>query len=72
MMIYANNGILNIDNNPVEISIRPVAVGYVKLYIMSAERITYSRAHMKQLKEAACCIVCWALAKCTASNRLPG
>ena len=27
LMIYANDGQLNIDNNPVEISIRPVAIG---------------------------------------------
>ena len=28
LMLYARDGKLNIDNNPVENSIRPVAIGY--------------------------------------------
>jgi len=30
LMIYASDGKLNIDNKPVENSIRPVAIGYAK------------------------------------------
>jgi hypothetical protein len=55
--LYTNDGILNIDNNPVENSIRRVALGYVKLCISWAERITCLQAAMKPPAEVACCIV---------------
>lgn len=60
---YINDGRLHIDNNPVENSIRPVALG---------EKIIYSPAVTKQRNEAVCCTRCLVPVRCMVSNRTPG
>ncbi len=60
---YTEDGRLNIDNNPVENSIRPVALGR-KNYLFAVR--------MRPQKEVACCTVCWAPAKCITSNPMAG
>jgi hypothetical protein len=63
LSLYTKNGMLNIDNNPVENSIRPVALGR-KNYLLPAR--------MMQPAEAVCSTVYSALVKCMASNRMAG
>ena len=45
---YVDDGHFNIDNNLIENSIRPVALGYVKLSINWARKIICSQARMKE------------------------
>jgi transposase len=60
---YTENGMLNIDNNPVENSIRPVALG----------RKNYLFAGSRELPNVAVCFIVYlALANCTASNLMAG
>ena len=50
LAIYMDNGLLNIDNNPIESSIRPIALG---------RKTTCSLDHMMAHKEAQCYILSW-------------
>ena len=51
LSLYTTDGKLNIDNNAVENSIRPVALGYVKLHIKSEEKISCSPVPMKEVND---------------------
>ncbi len=63
LSLYITDGRLKIDNNAVENSIRPVALG---------RKTTCLPDHTKRPKEAVCCIAYSAPAKCTVSNRMDG
>ena len=63
LSLYITDGRLNIDNNPVENSIRPVALG---------RKITCSPVRTTPPEEAACCTAYSAPAKCTVSNLMDG
>ena len=48
LSLYAENGMLNIDNNPVENSIRPVALGRKKLFVCWQSRSCQTQRHVIQ------------------------
>lgn len=62
LMIYTTNGKLNIDNNPKENSIRPVAIG--RKNYLPAYRQAGLQAVTKQPNAALCCTRCSAPASC--------
>ena len=67
---YVNDGRLHIDNNPVENSIRPVALGR-KNYLFAGSHCL-SRTAGKQPNAVACSTPCSVLAKCMVWNLMPG
>ncbi len=67
---YVNDGRLHIDNNPVENSIRPVALGR-KNYLFAGSHCL-SRTAGKPPNAVACSTRCSAPARCMASNLMPG
>ena len=60
---YTEDGMLNIDNNAVENSIRPIAIGRKNYFL---------RAVKRQLKEALCATASSATANSMALNRMHG